>query len=79
MRDRESSGRVSERGRQQRAISVLVMGEVVLHRDGIARLLAERRRIRVLGTATGSPDGHRRIRELRPDVALVDLPTQDLC
>jgi DNA-binding NarL/FixJ family response regulator len=55
------------------------MGGVVLHREGIARLLAERRRIRVLGTATGSPDGQRRIRELRPDVALVDLPTRDLC
>jgi two-component system, NarL family, nitrate/nitrite response regulator NarL len=54
------------------------MGGVVLHREGIARLLAERRRIRVLGTATGSPDGHRRIRELGPNVVLVDLPIQDL-
>jgi DNA-binding NarL/FixJ family response regulator len=79
MRNRESSGRVSERGRQPRAISVLVMGGVVLHREGIARLLAERRRIRVLGTATGPPDGHQQIRELRPDVALVDLPIEDLC
>jgi DNA-binding NarL/FixJ family response regulator len=79
LRNRESSGRVSERGYRQRAISVLVMGGVVLHREGIARLLAERPRIRVLGTATGSPDGPRRIRELRPDVALVDLPTRDLC
>jgi DNA-binding NarL/FixJ family response regulator len=79
MRNRESSGRVNERGHQQRAISVLVMGGVVLHRDGIARLLAERMQIRVLGTATGSSDAPRRIRELRPDVALIDLPIQDLC
>jgi DNA-binding NarL/FixJ family response regulator len=75
MGNRESLG-VNERGQ---AISVLVMGGVVLHREGIARLLAERRRIRVVGTATGTRDGHRRIRELRPDVALVDLPTQELC
>jgi DNA-binding NarL/FixJ family response regulator len=79
MRNRESSGGVNECGHRQHAISVLVMGGVVLHREGIARLLAERRRIRVLGTATGSTDGHRRIRDLRPDVALVDLPTQELC
>jgi DNA-binding NarL/FixJ family response regulator len=78
MRNRDSSG-VSERGRQPRSVSVLVIGGVVLHREGIARLLAEHRRIRVLGTVTGSPDGHRRIRELGPDVALVDLPIQDLC
>jgi DNA-binding NarL/FixJ family response regulator len=79
MRNRESSGRVNnEGGHRPHAISVLVMGGVVLHREGIARLLAERRRIRVVGTASGSPDGHRRIRELRPDVAVVDLPTQDL-
>jgi DNA-binding NarL/FixJ family response regulator len=79
MRSRESSRRVNERGHQHRAISVLVVGGVVLHRDGIARLLGERRGIRVVGTATGSPDGQRRLRELRPDVALVDLPIQDLC
>jgi DNA-binding NarL/FixJ family response regulator len=79
MRNRESSGRVNERGHQPRAISVLVMGGVALHREGIARLLAEHRRIRVLGTSSGNPDGPRRIRKLRPDVALVDLPIQDLC
>jgi two-component system, NarL family, nitrate/nitrite response regulator NarL len=79
MRNRESSGGLTARGHPQRVVSVLVMGGVVLHREGIARLLAERRRIQVLGTTTGSPDGPRRIRELRPDVALVDLPTRDLC
>jgi two-component system, NarL family, nitrate/nitrite response regulator NarL len=79
MRIREPSGRVNERGHRQRAISVLVMGGVVLHREGIARLLEERGRIRVIGTATGSSDGPRRIRELCPDVALIDLPTRDLC
>jgi two-component system nitrate/nitrite response regulator NarL len=79
MQNRESSGGVKERAHQPRDISVLVMGGVVLHREGIARLLAEHHRIRVLGTATGSADGQRRIRELRPDVALVDLPLEDLC
>jgi two-component system nitrate/nitrite response regulator NarL len=79
MSNRESSGRVNERADRQRAVSLVVVGGVVLHREGIARLLAEHRRIRVLGTATGSSDAPRQIRELRPDVALVDLPTQDLC
>jgi DNA-binding NarL/FixJ family response regulator len=60
-------------------ISVLVVGGVVLHREGIARLLAESRRVRVVGTATQTDDGLGRMRELSPDVALVDLPTQDLC
>ena len=60
-------------------ISVLVMGGVRLHLEGIARLLAESRRVRVVGTATRTEDGLGRIRELCPDVALVDLPTQDLC
>ena len=78
MHIRESSG-VNERGHRQRAVSVLVMGGVALHREGIARLLSEPGRIRVLGTATGTQDGPRRIRELRPDVALVDLPFKDLC
>jgi two-component system, NarL family, nitrate/nitrite response regulator NarL len=79
MRIREASGRGNERGQRQRAISVLVMGGVVVHREGIARLLEERGPIRVIGTATGNADGPRRIRELCPDVALVDLPTRDLC
>jgi DNA-binding NarL/FixJ family response regulator len=74
----ETSVPVDER-EHRRAISVLVMGGVALHREGIARLLAEHERVRVLGTATGGPDGPRRIRELRPDVALVDLPIEALC
>jgi NarL family two-component system response regulator LiaR len=60
-------------------ISVVIVGGVVLHREGMARLLAESRRLRVVGTATTPDDGLGRIRELRPDVALVDLPMQDLC
>jgi DNA-binding NarL/FixJ family response regulator len=75
----ESSGAADARVHGQRAISVLVVGGVVVHREGIAKLLAEHRRIRVLGTATGTGDAPRLIREMRPDVALVDLPTQDLC
>jgi DNA-binding NarL/FixJ family response regulator len=60
-------------------VSVLVVGHVALHREGIARLLAESPGIRVVGTTTKTQHGLGRIRELRPDVALVDLPTEDLC
>jgi DNA-binding NarL/FixJ family response regulator len=60
-------------------ISVLVVGRVAIHRAGIARLLAESPRIRVVGTTTKTEHGLSRIRELRADVALVDLPTEDLC
>jgi DNA-binding NarL/FixJ family response regulator len=59
--------------------SVLVVGRVAIHREGIARLLAEKPRTHVVGTATRSEDALIRIRELRPDVALVDLPTEELC
>lgn len=60
-------------------ISVLVVGRAVVHREGIARLFAESPRTRVAGTATNSDDALSRIRELRPDVAVVDLPIEELC
>jgi DNA-binding NarL/FixJ family response regulator len=75
----ESSRRGNERTHGPRGISVLVVGHVAIHREGIARLLAESPRIRVVGTATKTQHGLNRIRELRPDVALIDLPTEDLC
>jgi DNA-binding NarL/FixJ family response regulator len=73
------SGRGNEGEHGLLGISVLVVGRVVIHREGIARLLAESPRTRVVGTATRSEDALCRIRELRPDVALVDLPTEELC
>ena len=79
MGSREPSLVGKERGRGPIRVPVVVVGGVVLHREGIARLLTESRRIEVVGTATGIEDGLGRIRELRPHVALVDLPTQDLC
>jgi two-component system, NarL family, nitrate/nitrite response regulator NarL len=75
-------GEPSERGKEEHGllvISVLVVGRVVIHREGIVRLLAESPRTRVVGTATRSEDALSRIRELGPDVALVDLPTEELC
>lgn len=79
MRNGEPSGGGNEAERGLPVVSVLVVVHVVLHREGIARLLAESPRTRVAGTATRSDDALSRIRELRPDVALVDLPTEDLC
>jgi DNA-binding NarL/FixJ family response regulator len=79
MRIGGSSSRGNERTHGLPGISVLIVGRVAIHREGIARLLAESPRIRVVGTATTTQHVLSRIRELRPDVALVDLPTEDLC
>jgi DNA-binding NarL/FixJ family response regulator len=79
MRIGEPSGRGNEAEDGLFVISVLVVGRVVIHREGIVRLLAESPRTHVVGTATRSEDALSRIRELRPDVALVDLPTEELC
>jgi DNA-binding NarL/FixJ family response regulator len=79
MRISESSARGNEPTHGLPGISVLVVGHVMVHREGIARLLAESPRTRVAGTATRSEEALSRIRELRPDVALVDLPTEELC
>jgi DNA-binding NarL/FixJ family response regulator len=75
----EPSGRGNEAVHGLVDISVLVVGRVGIHREGIARLLAESPRTRVVDTATKSEDAVSRIRELSPDVALVDLPTEELC
>lgn len=73
-------GKPSGRGNEaEHGLSVLVVGRAIVHREGIARLLAESPRTRVVGTATRTEDALTRIRELRPDVALVDLPTEELC
>jgi two-component system nitrate/nitrite response regulator NarL len=79
MRIGDSSRLGSEPTQGPVGISVLVVGRVAIHREGIARLLAECPGIRVVGTTTKTQRGLSRIRELRPEVALVDLPTEDLC
>jgi DNA-binding NarL/FixJ family response regulator len=78
MRNGEPSGGRKETEHGLLVISVLVVVRVAIHREGIARLLAESPRTRVAGTATRSEDALSRLRELRPDVALVDLPTEEL-
>jgi two-component system, NarL family, nitrate/nitrite response regulator NarL len=79
MRIGDSSRRHNEPTQAPAGISVLVVARVAIHREGIARLLSECPGIRVVGTTTKTQRGVGRIRELRPDVALVDLPTEDLC
>lgn len=79
MRIGDSSRLHNEPTRGSIGTSVLVVGRVAIHREGIARLLAECPGIRVVGTTTKTQRGLSRIRELRPEVALVDLPTEDLC
>ena len=79
MRSGEPSGGRNDAEHGLFVVSVLVVGRVVIHREGIARLLAESPRTRVVGTATRSEEALSRIRELRPDVALVDLPNEELC
>ena len=75
----EPSGRGNAAGHGLAVVSVLVVSRVAVYREGIALLLAESPRTRVVDTATTSEGALSRIRELRPDVALVDLPTEELC
>lgn len=54
--------------------TVLHVSAVALHRDGVAGVLARSERVRMLGTASPDEDALGKLRQLRPDVVLLDLP-----
>ena len=53
--------------------SVLVVDDQVLFRSGLAHLLNEDRRIKVVGEASDGAEAIALVRELEPDVVLMDL------
>ena len=54
-------------------INVLVVGEIPLYREGMVRALGHGGRVNVLGTATSSQEALSRVRDLEPEVVLVDV------
>jgi two-component system nitrate/nitrite response regulator NarL len=56
-------------------VGVLVVADYPLYREGLAQALDYREGIRVVGTAASSPEALRRVADLEPDVALVDVAT----
>src|SRR5882672_8196896 len=56
-----------------RAISIVIVAEVRLYRDGLARSLDGRDGIHVVGTAVGLADALAQVRDHSPDVVLLDF------
>jgi len=54
-------------------IDVLVVGEIPLYREGMVCALGHGGRVNVLGTATSSQEALSRVRDLEPEVVLVDV------
>lgn len=60
------------------AITVLVADDHPLFRDGIARAVRERATLALVGEASDGREALERIRELKPDVAVLDLKLPEL-
>jgi len=58
-------------------IRVFIVGEVRLYREGLEQVLGQLGTIEVVGAGAGPADAIPRIRELRPDVVLLDLRVPD--
>lgn len=54
-------------------LSVLIVSEIRLYRDGLAELLAPRDRLRVIGTAAHLDEALQKTGELNPSVLVLDL------
>jgi DNA-binding NarL/FixJ family response regulator len=73
LRLRPGFGYASSRARVTRATSILIVAEIRLYRDGLARSLDRRKGIRVVGTAVGLEDAVAQTRERFPDIVLLDF------
>jgi two-component system, NarL family, nitrate/nitrite response regulator NarL len=58
-------------------ISVIILADIRLYREGLADVLDRLDSIRVVGTAASDRQGVARVRETAPDVALVDMAMPD--
>jgi len=57
--------------------SVFIVAAVRLYREGLAGSLATCPRVSVVGTCANRADARERVRQLRPDVVIVDIATRD--
>jgi two-component system, NarL family, nitrate/nitrite response regulator NarL len=58
-------------------VSVAVVADIPIHREGLRHALARRTGLEVVGTAGSSPEALEPIAELRPDVVVVDVAASD--
>lgn len=58
-------------------VSVVVIADVRLYREGLVHALDHRGEVEVVGTAASSQDATMPLADLRPDVVLVDVSTTD--
>ena len=58
-------------------ISVVILADIRLYREGLADVLGRQADVRVIGTATGDMAGVAGVGQANPDVALVDMAMLD--
>ena len=58
-------------------VSVLVIADVRLYREGLVQAIGHRDGVEVVGTAASSQDALPQFADLQPDVVLVDVATTD--
>ena len=59
------------------SISIFVVDDLRLLREGLVSLLAEQEDITVIGTAASGSKALAKIKELRPEIALIDIGMPD--
>jgi two-component system, NarL family, nitrate/nitrite response regulator NarL len=58
-------------------IRVLIVAHIRLYREGLAQMLQQEQRIRVVGTAVGADEAVTALQEHEPDVVLLDMAIPD--
>jgi two-component system, NarL family, nitrate/nitrite response regulator NarL len=59
------------------ALRVFILGNVALHRDGLAQLVGTDARIQIVGADSPGPGTLARIGELLPEIVILDLPAPE--
>jgi two-component system nitrate/nitrite response regulator NarL len=67
----------SQGSRPRQPISVLIIADVRLYREGLAASLSSRDHLFVCATGAGRADAAARARDLAPDVVIVDIATRE--
>jgi two-component system nitrate/nitrite response regulator NarL len=62
---------------QSPALRVFILGDVALHRDGLAQLVGSDARIQIVGAASPGLRTLARIGELLPEIVILDLPAPE--
>jgi len=53
-------------------ISILIVSDICLYREGLERVLSEDKRLTVVGTAASSDKAISKVTALEPDIVLLD-------